>query len=388
LTIQEKEKMDNLPVLVLSDQKKNVLYTKLAEKSPEKMQAARDMVSTLDFSKTQFILSFGVSSQKGLVDFTDSVLSNIRSGNAGPAGQLMANLKGKILDLDVRSLPTSTGGKLSAIAANIPLIGGWLAAKVDAARAFIRRYEVLKIQIDDITGKLEAERTNQIEHINRLDTLYERNEEYFDALEITIAAGELKLAEMEEQFEQQRQAFADQNATDARELQELKDFGDAIQFLDRRLYNLKLARTSAITSGPTIRIAQEGSKAIVEMIQESILMMIPEWKKQLVIAISLFDQKRAMAMVNETREMTNNLMMSTAEMLGETQTTVKKAQGEGFVKVETLQNMTDKLIQTIDQGMQMDAHNKQKRAEGLQQLAEAEEKLKEALKAANKAVTA
>ena len=117
-------------------------------------------------------------------------------------------------------------------------------------------------------------------------------------------------------------------------------------------------------------------------------MMIPEWKKQLVIAISLFDQKRAMAMVHETRDMTNNLMMSTADMLGQTQATVKKAQGEGFVKVETLQKMTDKLVQTIDQGIQMDAQNKRKRAEGIQKLAEAEEKLKESLKAANESVIA
>ena len=379
--------MDNLPVLVLSDQKNDLLYKKLAEKSPEKIQAARDMVPTLDFSKTHSVLAFGVSSQKGLVDFTDAVLTNIRSGDAGPAGQLMSNLKGKILDLDVRGLPKSTGGKLSTIAAAVPLIGGWLAAKVDAARAFIRRYEVIKVQIDDITRKLEAEKTNQIEHLNRLDTLYERNQDYFDTLEVTIAAGEMKLVEMEGQFEQQRQTFAAQSSVDAKELQSLKDFGDAIQSLDRRLYNLKLARVSAITSGPTIRIAQEGSKAIVEMIQDSILMMIPEWKKQLVIAISLFDQKRAMAMVNETRDMTNNLMMSTAEMLGETQATVKKAQGEGFVKVETLQKMTDKLVQTIDQGIQMDVQNKQKRAEGLQKLAEAEEKMKEALKAANESVT-
>ncbi|WP_446007989.1 toxic anion resistance protein [Candidatus Electrothrix sp.] len=380
--------MDNLPALSLSGQKNDLLYTKLEQKSSKKMQAARDMAPTLDFSRTQSVLAFGVSDQKGLVDFTDSVLTNIRAGDAGPAGHLMADLKGKILDLDVRGLPKSAGGKFSAFLGGIPVIGGWMSSKFDDARAFIRRYETLKVQIDAIAKKLEAEKANQIQHVNRLDTLYERNEEYFDALEITIAAGELKLVEMEQQFEQQRQTLASQETVDAKELQNLKDFGDSIQALDRRLYNLKLARASAITSGPTIRVAQEGSKAIVEMIQDSILMMIPEWKKQLVIAISLFDQKKAMAMVNETRDMTNNLMMSTADMLGQTQAEVKKAQGEGYVKVETLQKMTDKLVQTIDQGIQMDAQNKQKRAEGVQKLAEAEGKLKEALKAANESVTA
>lgn len=377
---------DNLPMLALTEQKNSLLYKKLAEKSPAKLKAAQELVAKLDFSKTQAVLAFGVSSQKGLVDFTDSVLTNIRSGDAGPTGQLMSDLKGKILDLDVRGLPQSAGGALSRVVSSLPVVGGWLAAKVDAARAFIRRYETLKVQIDAITKRLEGEKTNQISHLNRLDTLYDRNNEYFDQLEVVIAAGELKMAEMETQFEQQRQTLAAQNGVDAKELQDLKDFGDCIQSLDRRLYNLKLARASAVTSGPTIRIAQEGSKAIVEMIQDSILMMIPEWKKQLVIAISLFDQKRAMAMVNETREMTNNLMLSTAEMLGETQASVKKAQGEGFVKVETLQKMTDKLLQTIDQGIKMDVENRQKRAEGLEKLAEAEEKLKAALKAASEAV--
>jgi uncharacterized protein YaaN involved in tellurite resistance len=377
---------DTLPMLALTEQKNSLLCTKLAEKSPAKLKAAQELVAKLDFSKTQAVLAFGVSSQKGLVDFTDSVLTNIRSGDAGPAGQLMSDLKGKILDLDVRGLPQSAGGALSRFVGALPIVGGWLSAQVDAARAFIRRYETLKVQIDAIIKRLEGEKTNQITHLNRLDTLFERNNEYFDQLEVIIAAGELKMAEMEAEFERQRQNLAAQNGVDAKELQDLKDFGDCIQSLDRRLYNLKLARASATTSGPIIRVAQQGSKAIVEMIQDSILMMVPEWKKQLVIAISLFDQKRAMAMVNETREMTNNLMLSTAEMLGETQAAVKKAQGEGFVKVETLQQMTDKLIQTIDQGIKMDVENRQKRAEGLQKLAEAEEKLKAALKSASEAV--
>lgn len=377
---------DNLPMLALSDQTKDLLWKRLAEKAPEKLKAAQAMLPTMDFSRSQAVLAYGVSSQKGLVDFTDSVLTNIRSGDAGPAGQLMSDLKGKILDLDVRGLPQSAGGALSRFAGSLPLVGNWLAAKVDAARAFMRRYETLKVQIDAITKRLEGEKTNQISHLNRLDTLFERNNEYFNQLEVIIAAGELKLTEMEAQFEQQRQTLAAQNGVDAKDLQDLKDFGDCIQSLDRRIYNLKLARASATTSGPIIRVAQQGSKAIVEMIQDSILMMIPEWKKQLVIAISLFDQKRAMAMVNETREMTNSMMLSTAEMLGETQAAVKKAQGEGFVKVETLQIMTDKLIQTIDQGIKMDVENRQKRAEGLVKLAEAEEKLKAALKSASEAV--
>jgi uncharacterized protein YaaN involved in tellurite resistance len=380
--------MDNLPALKLTDQKQNLISARLAEKKPKHFEKAREIMSGLDFSRSQAILGFGVGDQKGLVDFTDSVLKQVRAGDAGPTGQLMSDLKGRIMDLDVGSLPKSTGSRLSSIIGGIPVIGGWLASQIDAARAFMRRYESVKLQIDQITRKLDAEKTNQIEHLNRLDTLYDRNEEYFDALEMVIAAGEMKMQEMEAEFERKRQELSAQVNTDAKDFQNLKDFGDRIQSLDRRLYNLKLARTSAITSGPTIRVAQEGSKALVEMIQESILMMIPEWKKQLVIAISLFDQKQAMAMIDETREMTNNLMMSTAEMLGETQSSIKKAQGEGFVKIETLQKMTETLIHTIDDGIRMDVENRKKRVEGIEKLADVEQKLKEALISAQDMVAA
>ncbi|MBF0468919.1 MAG: toxic anion resistance protein [Desulfamplus sp.] len=372
----------NLPVLNLTDQTKSSMILRLEEQSPDKLAMAQNMASQLDFSNSQSVLAFGVKDQKNMVTFTDSVLSHIRSGDAGPVGELMSDLKGKILDLDVGSLPRSAGSAASNAVSYIPIVGGWLAAKLDSARAFLRRYETLKVQIDDITKHLESEKSTQLEHLNRLDTLYDRNQEYFDSLEILIAAGEIKLNEMQAEFERRRAQLEQMESTDPMDLQKLKDFGDTIQSLDRRVYNLKLARTSAVTSGPTIRIAQEGSKSIVEMIQESILMMVPEWKKQLVIAISLFDQKKAMLLVNETRSMTNELMNSTAALLGETQSSIKQAQGEGFVKVETLQNMTEKLISTIDSGIKMDAENRQKRAEGLQKLADAEAKLKDALKSA------
>ncbi|SLM32661.1 conserved hypothetical protein [Desulfamplus magnetovallimortis] len=377
----------NLSLPELTDQKNSSsMISRLQEHAPEKMALAREMASQLDFTKTQGVLAFGVKDQKNIVTFTDSVLSHIRSGDAGPAGELMSDLKGKILDLDVGSLPKSAGSSASAAVSHIPLLGGWLASKMDKARAFLRRYETLKVQIDDIVKHLESEKSKQLEHLNRLDTLYERNQEYFDSLEILIAAGEIKLQEMEQEFEIRRSGLEAMENTDPMDLQKLKDFGDTIQSLDRRLYNLKLARTSAITSGPTIRVAQEGSKSIVEMVQESILMMVPEWKKQLVIAISLFDQKKAMALVNETRSMTNELMQSTAALLGETQATIKSAQGEGFVKVETLQNMTTKLIETIDNGIKMDAENRKKRIEGIEKLAEAESRLKEALQSAQSSV--
>src|SRR5262245_32718671 len=100
--------------IVVQDRNQPQIRDLLRQRSPDKLQKAQQMAAGLDLRKAQAVLAFGVSDQKKLVEFTDSVLSSVRAGDAGPAGQLMSELKGKILDLRVGSLPRTPAGALSS----------------------------------------------------------------------------------------------------------------------------------------------------------------------------------------------------------------------------------------------------------------------------------
>ena len=84
---------------------------------------------------------------------------------------------------------------------------------------------------------------------------------------------------------------------------------------EKKIHDLKLSRMVAIQSLPQIRLIQSNDQALVEKIQSSILNTIPLWKNQVVIAIGLFRQKKAVELQKEVSETTNELLEKNAELL-------------------------------------------------------------------------
>ena len=66
-------------------------------------------------------------------------------------------------------------------------------------KKFMQRYEDLEVQIGRIEGELEKARMEMLKDVAMFDGLYEKNLEYFQELQIYIAAGEEKLKELREE---------------------------------------------------------------------------------------------------------------------------------------------------------------------------------------------
>src|SRR5690606_18177781 len=121
------------------------------------------------------------------------------------------------------------------------------------------------------------------------DKLYEHNKDYFHALNIYIAAGELKLEELQQKIIPAMKREAEQSQ-DQMKFQEVNDMLQFADRLDKRLHDLKLSREITIQSAPQIRLIQNTNQALVEKIQSSILTAIPLWKNQIAIALALIRQ--------------------------------------------------------------------------------------------------
>ena len=71
-----------------------------------------------------------------------------------------------------------------------------------AARGVLQvlsRYQKTGAQIDRISVKLEHSKSALINDNKMLERLYEKNKEYYEALNVYIAAGQLKLEELKHQ---------------------------------------------------------------------------------------------------------------------------------------------------------------------------------------------
>jgi uncharacterized protein YaaN involved in tellurite resistance len=150
--------------------------------------AARALLQELDLNDTHSILFFGSKAQERLTEVSDQMLEGVRAKDVGPAGaalsEMVTTLKGfRVDDLNPNRKP------------------GFLARLTGKGRPvvkFLQEYEAVRDQIETISGQLERHKTKLLTDVTALDRLYAANLDYFRTLEQYIAAGEAKLAELDE----------------------------------------------------------------------------------------------------------------------------------------------------------------------------------------------
>jgi uncharacterized protein YaaN involved in tellurite resistance len=337
--------------------------------SPEEQSRAREIAKSIDIQDTQAVLAFGSQAQSKIAGFADTMLNQVRAKDAGYVGQVLTDLVVAVKDVRVDSLNPDSG------LSKIPFLGGL----VNAFRRFIARYEKLSVQIEKIIAELETARMNLLKDITLLDSLYKRNMEYLKDLDIFISAGMIRLEELKAGVLPELQAKA-QASDDPLDAQKLQDFLQFVNRFEKKLHDLKLSRMVAIQTVPQIRLIQNNNQALVEKIQSSIMNTIPLWKNQIIIAITIFRQKKALDIQNEVTDTTNELLQKNSAMLKDSTVGVAKASERGIVDVETLKKVNSDLITTIEDVLKIQEDGKRKRAEAEVELIRMENDLKQKLK--------
>ena len=140
------------------------------------------------------------------------------------------------------------------------------------------KYQKLSTQIDRIGVQLEHSKRGFVEDVKMLDNLYEQNKTYFQALNVYIAAAELKRDEIANEIipEMRREA---ELSNDQMAFQEVNDMAQFLDRLEKRLYDLQLSRQITIQSAPQIRMIQQTNQTLAEKIQSSIMTSIPLMEK-------------------------------------------------------------------------------------------------------------
>ena len=342
-----------------------VPYDSLNADEKAKVETIKKSVGIND---TQALLQFGVGAQTKIADFSDTILSEIRNKDAGYVGDALGGLLTTIKDINVGSLSARSP------LASIPIIGNL----VDAARKFVQRYEKLSVQIEKITNELDKSRNQLMRDITLLDSLFEKNYDYLKELDLYIIAGEQLLAELDKTVIPgfKTKAEKSQDPLDAQKLQDMQQF---LSRFEKKLHDLKLSRMVSIQTAPQIRLIQNNNQLLVEKIQTSILNTIPLWKNQVIIAITLFRQKKSLSLQKEVSDTTNELLKKNSEMLKGSSIEIARESERGIVDIETLQKVNTDLISTIEETLRIQQDGRQKRAQAEEQLKKMESELKQKL---------
>ncbi len=347
-----------------------------SELSPSEKQKVGEITKSINLNDSQSIIQYGVGVQTKISEFSDNVLQEIQSKDAGQSGEILNNLMLKIKEMDIGSLSTE-----ESFLAKVPIISGF----VSSTKKFISRYEKVSFQIEKIIDELHSARTNLLKDIQLLESLYNKNFEYYKELYLYIIAGEQKLKELSETTIPGFKEKAEKSK-DPLDAQKYQDLMQMMNRFEKKIYDLKLSKTLSFQMAPQIRLIQNNNQILIEKIQTSILNTIPLWKNHIVIAIGLVRQKKALDAQKEITNATNEMLTKNSELLKMGSLEIAKESERGIVDIETLKKINDDLIQTIDETLKIQMEGKQKRLSAETELNKIEVDLKQRLIDAKKQI--
>lgn len=329
---------------------------------------AYELAKMIDTSDTDSLLNYGAQAQQKLGEFSHSVLNHVQNQETSHIGETLNDLMFRLNEANPNELKADDRNIFKKMFRKINRSIYETTAK----------YQKIGAQVDKIAVKLDKERELLLKDNVMLEELYEKNYEYFEALNVYIAAGEVKIDELSNEVIPQAVKHAEDSGNQM-EVQKVNDLNQFLNRLDKRVYDLKTARQMTIQQAPQIRLIQNTNQALSEKIQTSINTAIPLWKNQIVVALTLLRQKEAVTAQRQVSETTNELLTKNSEMLKQSSIETAKENERGVIDIETLEKTQADLVETLEETLSIQREGRSKRKEAEVQLQQLESRLKDQL---------
>lgn len=338
----------------------------------DEKKTIEELITEIDVEDRSTIIFFGAKAQEEMSTISENMLEGVRNKDLGAAASPLNDMIATIRGFDVDEL--NPNKKLGFFAK--------LFGKAKPVSVFLSKYDDVRKQINNITDRMEEQKTQLLTDIISLDKLYDANLDYFHKLELYIAAGDEKLRLIDENQIPELQKIAEENKEDMLAAQAVRDMRGARDDLERRLHDLRLTRQVAMQSLPSIRLVQENDKALINKVNSTLINTVPLWKNQLAQAVTIFRMSDTAETVKKASDLTNDLLESNADNLRTANAEVRKQMERGIFDVESVRKANNQLIETINDSLEIAEEGKIKRAEAAKELQLMEGELRQALIAA------
>ncbi len=367
LTFDFVEEEEQLPVKaeeaqVIEEVKKDIEQTRL---SPQEQKMVDDFAAKIDLKNSRMILQYGAGAQKKIADFSETALNSVKTKDLGEVGELLTGVVTELKDFQ----PGQEEEKG---------FFGFLKKKTRDMNTLKTKYASAEVNVNKICKVLEENQRQLLKDVSMLDKMYELNKTYFKELSMYIAAGKQKLEETKN-GELQRLAARAAVSNLPEDAQAVNDLNDMCTRFEKKLYDLDLTRMISIQMAPQIRLIQNNDILMSEKIQSTIVNTIPLWKSQMILALGVAHQERAVKAQREVTNMTNELLKRNAETLKMSTIATAKESERGIVDIETLKRTNESLISTLDEVLQIQSDGRRKREAAQKELMQIENDLKQKL---------
>ena len=354
--------------LANTDEETGMEQTIYQQLSKDRQDQAKALSEKIDASDSQSIVSYGAMAQKQIGDFSHQIIAQVQNQDLDVVGEQLRELLARLNDTDPSQLTNQKQNRIQR----------WFKKQKASLYEMNAKYQKVGYQIDEIAGHLTRQKNGLLNDNLQLDSLYQQNLEFFEALNVYIAAAQIK-AERLRQEELPALKSQVTSEHDQMTIQKIADLEQFINRLEKRIYDLELTREITIQQAPQIRLIQNANQNLAEKIQSSIYTAIPLWKNQIAIQLSLYRQKDGLDAQIAVTDTTNQLLTENSELLKQSSLETARQSERGVVDIETLKHSQQNLIDTITETMQIQEEGRAKRLQAEREMVQMENELKQHL---------
>ena len=307
--VVEKKPEPEVPEVVLSEKDKKMI---------------EDFVPKINLKDSTIVSNYGAGAQKKVADFSDSMLSSVKTKDLGEVGEMLANVVTELKHFEEDEEEPKG-------------IFGFFKKQSNKLEAMKTRYNKAEANIDQIVKALEGHQIQLLKDSAMLDKMYEMNLAYYKELCLYIMAGKIKLKQVQEGELKELTAKAQKTGA-AEDAQAANDLANLCNRFEKKLHDLDLTRMISIQMGPQIRLIQNNDTLMVDKIQSTLVNTIPLWKSQMVLALGVTHSQQAAAAQRGVTDLTNQMLKKNAETLKMATIETAKESERGIVDIETLRS--------------------------------------------------
>ncbi len=358
-----------MPELEVTKEQEETAIGKTFENLPaEQQETARQLAEQINVTDTDAVLNYGSAAQQKIGDFSHNVLNHVQNQDTGVIGESINDLMFHLQESNPNEL----------VEENQNFIQRFFNRAKRSIYETTAKYQKIGAQVDKIALQLDKQKSALLEDNKMLSQLYDQNLAYYEALNIYIGAGELRLGELENEIIPKALKEAEDNP-DQMLVQKVNDLNQFANRLDKRIHDLRVTRQITLQQAPQIRLIQNTNQALAERIQTSINTAIPLWKNQIVISLTLLRKQDAVEAQRRVSDATNEMLERNSEMLKQSSIDTARETERAVVDIETLQKTQADLIETLQETLAIQQAGTQKRREAEQTLVTMEDQLRDQL---------
>ena len=344
--------------------------------SENEKQQAEQLAGQLNVNSPHLVLTFGEKAQTAVASVSSTLLSSTSMADSGKAGQLLGDLQETVGAIDTSTLKGATHW-LGKLIQRLPFVGSTAKDRIDS---FVARHEKVQPVLQKMESLLHLEQGKATVSSEQIDTMVAENRVFLKAVGIAQAAMIIAENRLAESYEQKREELVANGSQDLAEITELKSMWENLQRLDRRVYALEASTALAATNEVQMRRVQEMLNFNAEALQEARVVALPNWRANMALAVTALQATDQAAMINAFRQMSDQLVQGTSNLLSELEGTQANMQRRTFIAAEIIAQVNHQLASGISESIKKQIEAKQARDEGLKLIQESQRVLADAMR--------